>query len=265
MTDDEKYLFDLMGYLVLEQVLTPEEVARCNEAIDLHAGRLVEDERSLAGGSEALEGTSHRKDLTGMLGWERPGCEPFRDLLVHPTVTPYLETILGKAFRLDHGPGLIVMETGCEGGTLHGGGVERPDFCEAYFFKDGRIYTGLTVVEYLLADEGPGDGGVAVVPGSHKANLACPREMKLGRAYQKHVVEVNGKAGDVVIFTETLTHGTLPWKGDHQRRALLYKFSPGFQAYNRGAFTVTYPDYILDMTEEQQLVMERPHRRKNRN
>ena len=91
MTDDEKYLFDLTGYLVLEQVLTPEEVARCNEAIDRHADRLVEDERSLAGESEALEGTSHRKDLTGMLGWERPGCEPFRDLLVHPTVTPYME------------------------------------------------------------------------------------------------------------------------------------------------------------------------------
>ena len=73
MTDDEKYLFDLTGYLVLEQVLAPEEVARCNEAIDLHAERLVEDERSLAGGSEALEGTSHRKDLTGMLGMGAAG------------------------------------------------------------------------------------------------------------------------------------------------------------------------------------------------
>ena len=110
MTDDEKYLFDLMGYLVLRQVLTPQEVARCNEAIDRHVDRAVEDERSLAAGSEALEGTSHRKDLTKMLGWERPWCEPFRELLVHPTVMPYLETILGKAFRLDHGPGLIVME-----------------------------------------------------------------------------------------------------------------------------------------------------------
>ena len=250
MTDDEKYLFDLTGYLVLRQVLTPEEVARCNEAIDCHADQTVELERSLAGGSEALE---------------RPWCEPFREMLVRSTVTPYLETILGKAFRLDHGPGLIAMEAGCEGGTLHGGGIERPDFCEAYFFKDGRIYTGLTVVEYLLADEGPGDGGVAVVPGSHKANLACPREMKLGCAYQEQVVEVNGKAGDVVIFTEALTHGTLPWKGDHQRRALLYKFSPGFQSYGRGGVTVTYPDYVLDMTEEQQLVMEHPHRRKDRN
>ena len=71
-----------------------------------------------------------------------------------------------------------------------------------YFFKDGRIYTGLTVVEcassfsprsvllvrkssyaenlktallvrrYLLADEGPGDGGLAVVAGSREPTLS---------------------------------------------------------------------------------------------
>ena len=43
--------------------------------------------------------------------------------------------------------------------------------------------------------------------------------------HQEHVLEVNGKAGDAVIFTETLTHGTLPWTAAHERRALLYKFS----------------------------------------
>ena len=43
-----------------------------------------------------------------------------------------------------------------------------------------------------------------------------------------------------------LTHGTLPWNGDHQRRALLYKFSPGFQAYSAGAHEIAYPAYIED-------------------
>ena len=261
MTDDEKYLFDLNGYLVLTDVLTSEEVDRCNEAIDRHADQLQEREGSLTIGAPALGGTSNRKDLGGMLAWERPWCEPFRAMLVHPRVMPYLYVILGKGYRLDHGPGLIAMDKGCEGGTLHGGGVERPDLSEAYFFKNGRIYCGLTVVEYLLADEGSGDGGVAVVPGSHKANLACPREMNRGEKYQEHVVEVNGRAGDAVIFTETLTHGTLPWEAEHQRRALLYKFSPRFQAYGTGAHTVTYPDYIMDMTDAERAVMEQAHMR----
>ncbi|SVD60319.1 uncharacterized protein METZ01_LOCUS413173 [marine metagenome] len=263
MNDDEKYLFDLNGYLVLHGALSGDDVARLNVAIDHHTDAMAEREGSLAGDSAALAGTSYRIDLGGMLAWDRPWCEPFRELLVHPVVRPYLEEILGRGYRLDHGPGLIAMDQGCEGGTLHGGGVERPNFSEAYFFKDGRIYTGLTVVEFLLADESPGDGGVAVIPGSHKANLPCPEPMKNWESYREHVVEVEGQAGDAVIFTETLTHGTLPWTGDHQRRALLYKFSPGYQAYSAGVHHVTYPDYIEDMTEQERTVMAAPSIRRD--
>ena len=66
------------------------------------------------------------------------------------------------------------------------------------------------MVEYLLADEGKGDGGLAVVPGSHKANFICPRSLLLYKKYQEHVVDVHAKAGDAIIFTEMLTHGALP-------------------------------------------------------
>ena len=43
------------------------------------------------------------------------------------------------------------MDHGCEGGTLHGNFDNTP-----YFYREGKIFTGLIVVEYLLADEGPG-------------------------------------------------------------------------------------------------------------
>ena len=39
--------------------------------------------------------------------------------------------------------------------------------------------------------------------------------------------EVPLAAGDLVVFTEALTHGTLPWQGRGDRRTLLYKYSPG--------------------------------------
>jgi ectoine hydroxylase-related dioxygenase (phytanoyl-CoA dioxygenase family) len=262
MNEDERYLFDLNGYLVVKAVLTADEVAHCNAAIDHHSDQLTAMDRSLAGDSEALAGTSRRRDLGGMLQWKKPWCEPFRHMLAHPGVAPYLNGILGEGYRLDHGPSLIAQDEGCEGGTLHHGGGEATNFSLAYFFKDNRIYTGLTVAEYLLADENPGDGGVAVIPGSHKSNLSCPRSMKLGQEYQEHVLEVNGKAGDVVIFTEALTHGTLPWKAKHQRRALLYKFSPSYQAFSGGSHTIEYPDYIEDMTEEQRPVMQAPSYRR---
>ncbi len=115
MNDDAKYLFDLMGYIVIEDALTPEEVARCNAAID-HRIDQLKSSPSYSGGSRALAGTSTRQDLGGMLSWERPWCEPFRELLVHPSISPYFNVILGKDYRLDHGPGLIAMNEGCEGG-----------------------------------------------------------------------------------------------------------------------------------------------------
>ena len=103
------------------------------------------------------------------MGWTdraaHPHCQPFRNMLAHPKTTPHLNSILGEGWRLDHGPGLIAMGAGCEGGTLHGGAANRPP-AEQYFWKNGQIMTGLTVIEYLLADEGPGDGGVCIVPGS---------------------------------------------------------------------------------------------------
>ena len=41
-----------------------------------------------------------------------------------------------------------------------------------------------------------------------------------------------------------------------------YKFSPGYQAFSGGAHEKLFPDYILDMTEEQRAVMEPPYCRR---
>ena len=40
MNDKEKCLFDLRGYIVVEDVLSPAQVALANEAIDCHAASI---------------------------------------------------------------------------------------------------------------------------------------------------------------------------------------------------------------------------------
>ena len=67
---------------------------------------------------------------------------------------------------------------------------------------------------------------------------------------------------DVVVFTEAVTHGTLVWQGEHQRRALLYKFSPGILAFSGGAHNIEYADFIEKMEPEHRAVMEAPHYRR---
>ena len=111
-----------------------------------------------------------RRDIGGLLSWPQPYCEPFRGLLCHPRLQPVLDTILGRGYRLDHGPSIIEMMDGCDGQILHGGAHERytsGGFMEGYAFHAGHFYTGLTVVEVMLADEKLGDGG------AHCNRLAC--------------------------------------------------------------------------------------------
>lgn len=228
MNEEERYLFDLNGYLVVEDVLNSEEIDSLNEAIDSYPEGAVQKE-SPGKESDALKGKTVREDLDEMLMWPKPWCQPFRDLIEHPKVVPYLTELLGEKYLLDHLYG-IMMSAGAEGLHLHGGGSEMSDLAVTQFFyryHQGTMRNGLTVATFMLADEGPGDGGFMCVPGSHKSNFPMPEKMATLDRDLGITKEVTGKAGSVILFTESLAHGTLPWQGTHQRRAVLYKYTPG--------------------------------------
>ena len=128
MTEEEKYYFDLRGYLVVRQALDAGEVEACNKAIDHFADSIrtrSTDDGGLARGSTALTAAAGRQELTGMLGWPAPHREPFRDLLIHPVAVSRLNEMCGRGFRLDHGPLLIKAESGTEGHQLHGSGAMK--------------------------------------------------------------------------------------------------------------------------------------------
>ena len=61
MTDHEKYLFDVHGYLVIEGALSPEQVDAANAAIDHHADQInLRPNNYLARGSKTLTGSKGR-------------------------------------------------------------------------------------------------------------------------------------------------------------------------------------------------------------
>ena len=255
MNDAEKYLFDLNGYLVIEDVLTPDEVAFANEAIDRHEdqGRTRPRDQALDGGSPALTGDKGRGEMGNMLNWEEPWCNPFREMLAHPRIVPYLNQILGKGFRMDHHMFLLSMEKGAEGFIFHGSSGPDFDPNQYYIFRNGQMHCGLTVVAFQLTDVNPGDGGLIVIPGSHKSNFPCPQEIRRYENYQEHVRQVVCKAGGVIIFTEAVTHGTLPWTSDEPRRSILTRYTAGNLAY--------VPAYPMPewANERQRAVMEPPY------
>ena len=237
MNEVERYLFDLQGYLIIEDVLTKAEVAKLNLLID----------------AQALPtpgvGTQSAR-FGGYLSWGKP----FVNLLDHPRMMAYLRVILGDGFRLDHYYG-IHMRAGTERLNLHGGGTPY-DPPEYFHFRNGEMYNGLTVVAWNLADAGPEEGGFCCIPGSHKANYPCPKEIHEAHVDSGCVVVPHAKAGSLVIFTEALTHGTAPWTAAHQRRSLLYKYSPAQQSWSKEHIE---PPAGVKLTERQRLLFEPPY------
>jgi hypothetical protein len=210
MTAEQRYFFDVNGYLLIEQVLAEDEINWLNATID--AQRLP-----IPGDSVA---TQRFED--DFLLWDGA----FRDLMNHPAVLPLLRDLLGDELRLDHAYG-IVMAPNTSGLGLHGGGTPW-DPSQFYLYRGGRMHTGLTTVTWSLVESPPDGGGFGCIPGSHKANECVPSEVPVG-----WVKKIPLAAGSVLIFTEALTHGTLTWTAPYDRRAVLFKYSPGHLAWGR--------------------------------
>lgn len=261
MTDEEKYYFDITGYLVLEGVLLPDEVTECNAAIERYAEKIRAHEQSLARGSSALAGTSGRLELSGMLQWEKPWCQPFRDMLVHPAIVPYLNEMMGMGFRLDHGPLLIAMREGNDEGHYFHGSGEPYSPVVAYHHQNGKMFCGGVTVAWQLRDVNPGEGGFGIVPGSHKANYRTPQGVLSVEKDMGLVKQIPMKAGDVLFFMECATHGTLPWTGAGERRSVLYKYAARHIA--RAAHHPTpeafWGDWTLELNETQRAVLHGPY------
>lgn len=217
MNPQELYLFDLMGYLVVESVLTEQALVSLNEIFtqrqqaeaDPNACKWRLGCREIGGsGSDLLE-------------WG----EPYLQLLNHPRLMPYLQTLLGDRLRLDH-TYAEYMRQGAQGLYLHGGATPY-DPAQYYLCQNGRMYNGLVAVVWALEDVPPGAGGFCCIPGSHKSQFFCPEAVRSLDPLSPWIQQVPVKAGSVILFTEALTHGALPWVANSERRSLFYKYSPG--------------------------------------
>ena len=107
------------------------------------------------------------------------------------------------------------------------------------------------------------------MPGSHKSNVPLPGDWRnLERlpaevegpphadAWRATVRAVTGRAGSVILFTEALTHGTLPWRGADERRTVFFKYCPHPLAWSSGRYDL---DEFDDLTEVQRHVLGPPN------
>jgi len=257
-TEAERYLFDLNGYIVIRQMLTPTEVGALNQAIDrlppetrgdrsvhAHRGFVTPAAHRIPKGDDAPNGS------LGMLDWG----PKFRALVGHQNLIPYLVALLGENFRLDHFYAVFQRDLGGAGvpNPLHNGAVPF-DPASYYLVRDGRLYNGMIVVSIALTDAPAGAGGFCCVPGSHKSNFPLPTALHDLEGTGSIARQVPLQAGDALLFTEALTHGALAWRGAAERRALLFKYCPGHIQWD----CETLPTGSHEWTAEQRRILRQP-------
>lgn len=165
---------------------------------------------------------------------------------------PYLVELLGDRVRLDHDYAIFMNEGESRGG-LHGGtGVTH-----WYRYRNGTMSNGLTVVTWFLTPAPIEAGGFDCIPGSHKSNfdaINIPEDVRSFDRSGHYVRQPEVEAGDVLIFTEVVIHGTMKWCSSQERRTLLFKYSAGHSSWAKD----WYAKYDMGALSDQQQRMLAP-------
>eukprot|EP01048_Picozoa_sp_COSAG05_P006407 COSAG05_NODE_414_length_10051_cov_120.012158_3_plen_218_part_00 len=202
MDDEQAYLFDLDGYIVIRGALDPNTVQRLMASNRKRAG----DGRSAG---EIYKGELANGLTTGKAGRPRMANDQdalhwdksYRDIMAHPQVCAVVEQLCGPNFRLDH-VNVHARPGKFDGGQLHGG--SNPGGGNGFFFHNaGSFKNGLVSVTYELEDTHCNGGGFCCVPGSHKSNLGLPAKYRdLSKQIVPAVRPIPAAPGDCIIFTE---------------------------------------------------------------
>lgn len=225
VTPEDRFLFDLQGFLILRNVLTHEECDNFLQRLHVlesqpHDDKLRRDALNTTGqpSQATLESRPHSTRLNGLLRLD----SAFDALIAHDRVAPYLEAFM-------NGPQLIntwsISKTQGEGcGTWHRG--VPPNY---YTCRHGEIRSTMLNVVWFLTDNGPEDGCVVALPGGHKSNIDPDLSKYKGLDFPG-AQPITGQAGDVFLFSETVLHNGLAKTTGGRRTNLYYNY--GARDYN---------------------------------
>ena len=257
-----QYLYDLKGYLVVEDVLSPQQVDELNNILDEKLDPFPDDWQPTRERTPGGLYDNYRFGMAGGSYESSPGFlafgKPFVDLVDHPKTMEVMRMQLGDCFRLDRIFGMR-MKKGMPSGRLHSDYGASEPFTRAkpgepYFQPAFQALHGFAVAAFNLTDSGPETGGLCCIPGSHNCHFKLPHVIRNGS--ESSVVEVpRAPAGSVTFFSEATTHGTMAWTGDHERRSLLYKYCASQLSWSRTR--VTAPEGV-PLTKRQAQLLEEP-------
>lgn len=207
MTPEELYRYDVNGYLLLKGAVSPDQLMRLTPVIDRWQER--------AAGELAAKSPQDNQEVryNDVVNDEAELVE----LAANPVVLPYLAEMIEKP-RLKSTWIAFKWRGGFTG--LHSN--HTPSVTHNFYHFNGQIRHNLLNLMYAFGDIGPGEGGLQVIPGSHKANY--PRTPTDNASDM--LVELTMEAGDVLLFSHDMAHCSRN-ESDVVRRTVMYTYCPG--------------------------------------
>lgn len=210
-TDEQKYLFDARGWLLVPGLIAADEVAAMHD----HAMRVHADPESLP--------PHERNYVSG----------PLEKLTDHPVVVGFLNEFLAHphlsspecyGFRMESsGLRCPSSEPGKQGKfSPHNGSGFFRFAVDSHHYQcvPGKAFSGLTRVVWELAPVKKGQGGTLLATGSHKAAYPAPESIQDPHSEVWETYEC--PAGSVLFFTEALAHSTSPWTNTDNARVGIF-------------------------------------------
>lgn len=199
----ELFIFECYGYYIMEDVLTSDEVEAVLEASKrLHAENPSETQQQIGRGFET-----------------EPAIE---NLIDHPKVLPKMRNLYGDRF--------VLQSAWCTRKPAGDRSVGwHQDGSSAYDFKQVGYPVPLLQLRatYVLTDQSePFTGNMMMIPGSHRAQVPLPKELRKDVEVSPIQHVVCAKPGSVLIFHNAVWHSPMPNDQDIDRYNMHYIYSP---------------------------------------
>ena len=236
MTTIEQYEFDRLGYLVIKNLLAPDEVSTLSQAID------ATEEHALAHlhlpprkESPWQKGHDyHRNDERGYHTWggnadgetlmieDFWNADPrFHFLINHQPTMNYISEIVQERPTINNSEIRIRYPQNATGS--HMGGPMGTKY--RYSYANSKIDCMMVRMVYFVHDVGPGEGAFCVVPATHKSNFSPPYGLSAPDE-EPGMIGLEVEAGDAILFTENLRHGGLINRSQQTRKTLHVGYGP---------------------------------------
>jgi hypothetical protein len=260
------YLFELNGYLIVKGAVAAPDLAEMNRWAENHWDYLDKKRRSATDSDGEWIGQveTHTYSNADGINFQNiiEAGPVFERHIDHPAWIEHVRRWINPHNGLSIHENLLNLRGAGGYIGIHCGGHIPCSYMTFRQANTGEWMVGQINVITALEDIGPGDGPTTIIPGSHKASIPHPKlagDQKTYRSDEAAGValgmrELYLEAGDTLLFTDTITHGSAERKNDGYRRMVLYRYSP---RWIRSRFHyVPSPELLARLTPERRQIID---------